>query len=205
MAQTEQIVSKMNLAEGHFIKLDSKKRITYLPKGVYLTSFEDVKGLEFSKVYVLGLDLTSIKDFKNAKVAMEIAEEAITLKSKVWYADQKGERNSVKFMGTLGTVLVTYKDAFLKISAEISQQLKSILGNKFENFFKEKRIIKLKETATDDQTITLLLNKLGEEKFLEIFDIEIVTVTNEDMDRKQFQLPEDARNLINQFKASLRV
>ncbi|EKD99922.1 MAG: hypothetical protein ACD_22C00135G0004 [uncultured bacterium] len=77
MAQTEQIVSKMNLAEGHFIKLDSKKRITYLPKGVYLTSFEDVKGLEFSKVYVLGLDLTSIKDFKNAKKAFVAVTRAM--------------------------------------------------------------------------------------------------------------------------------
>ncbi|HBD95354.1 MAG TPA: hypothetical protein DC057_14395 [Spirochaetia bacterium] len=173
------------------VSLPSKSKIPIIDNKIYYKDVDDY--------------IAKNKDFKNAKVAMEIAEEAITLKSKVWYADQKGERNSVKFMGTLGTVLVTYKDAFLKISAEISQQLKSILGNKFENFFKEKRIIKLKETATDDQTITLLLNKLGEEKFLEIFDIEIVTVTNEDMDRKQFQLPEDARNLINQFKASLRV
>ena len=172
------------------VSLPSKSKIPIIDNKIYYKDVDDY--------------IAKNKDFKNAKVAMEIAEEAITLKSKVWYADQKGERTSVKFMGTLGTVLVTYKDAFLKISAEISQQLKSILGNKFENFFKEKRIIKLKETATDDQTITLLLNKLGEEKFLEIFDIEIVTVTNEDMDRKQFQLPEDARNLINQFKASLR-
>ncbi|MFA5776053.1 MAG: hypothetical protein WC988_00605 [Patescibacteria group bacterium] len=38
------------------IVLDPKDRIFYTPKGVYLTMFENCKGLEFAKVYVVGMN-----------------------------------------------------------------------------------------------------------------------------------------------------
>ncbi len=69
MKMAEDAVRNLNLPEDKVIRLDSKKRITYIPKGVYLTSFENCKGLEFAKVYVVGLDLNNIKDFTQAKKA----------------------------------------------------------------------------------------------------------------------------------------
>lgn len=48
------------------VLLDSTKKAFYTPKGLYLTQFEDCKGLEFSKVYVVGLDKNA-KSFGQAK------------------------------------------------------------------------------------------------------------------------------------------
>ena len=141
--------------------------------------------------------------FKNAKVSMEVAEQAILEKSGEWYSNQKGEANSVKFAGNNGTITATYKDAFLKINEEISNELKDDLGNTFDVYFEEKRNIKLNKT--DDETIELLMKTLGETKFLEIFDIEVSTITVSEMDRKQFELPESSRNLIKQYKAAMKV
>lgn len=61
----------------HFIKLEGDKQIRYIPKGIYLTKFEDVKGLEFSKVYIIGLNLTTIASFKDAKSAFVAVTRAM--------------------------------------------------------------------------------------------------------------------------------
>lgn len=47
--------------------LNPKDRIFYTPSGIYLTMFENCKGLEFAKVYVLGMSKTP-KDFPEAKM-----------------------------------------------------------------------------------------------------------------------------------------
>lgn len=145
------------------------------------------------------------REYKDAKVAMEVAEQSIVDRGYAWYEGQKGELNSVKFAGTDGAVLVTYKDSFIKIGQDIADELKLKLKDKFNNFFREKRVIKLKETATDDATIDFLLNTLGEAKFIEIFDVEVATVTVPDMDKKQFDLSSSVKSLISQYKPALRV
>ena len=70
-------LSTMKIESSLYVKLDSKRRITYIPNGVYLSRFEDCKGLEFSKVYVLGLDLDNIRDFKEAKRAFVAVTRAM--------------------------------------------------------------------------------------------------------------------------------
>ena len=67
VAQAEKIILGSSLPEEKLIKLDSHAKITYIPKGVYLTMFEECKGLEFAKVYILDLNLTKLKGIKNAK------------------------------------------------------------------------------------------------------------------------------------------
>lgn len=51
------------------IRLSGEKRISYIPTGVYLTGVENCKGLEFSKVFVIGLDLEKVSSFEEAKRA----------------------------------------------------------------------------------------------------------------------------------------
>ncbi len=69
LKRTEEEIRKLNLPDDRFIVLDSKKKITYLPNGVYLVQFEDSKGLEFAKVYVMGLNLDKVHTFPDAKKA----------------------------------------------------------------------------------------------------------------------------------------
>jgi DNA helicase-2/ATP-dependent DNA helicase PcrA len=73
----DEALSSLLQDNDHFIKLDADKQIRYIPKGVYLTKFEDVKGLEFSKIYILGLKLGDIKTFKDAKSAFVAVTRAM--------------------------------------------------------------------------------------------------------------------------------
>ncbi|MFA6981801.1 MAG: 3'-5' exonuclease, partial [Patescibacteria group bacterium] len=59
------------------IILDENKPIHYIPKGVYLTTFDNCKGLEFSKVYVLNLRLSKISSFFEAKRAFVAVTRAM--------------------------------------------------------------------------------------------------------------------------------
>jgi DNA helicase-2/ATP-dependent DNA helicase PcrA len=61
----------------HFITLDSNKPIRYIPKGIYLSKFKDCKGLEFSKVYVIGLDTQKIHNFTQAKAVFVAVTRAM--------------------------------------------------------------------------------------------------------------------------------
>lgn len=65
--EMDTFLNKLNLPEEQYVKLDPSKKIAYLPKGVYLTKFENCKGLEFSKVYVLGKGLSKIDNYTDAK------------------------------------------------------------------------------------------------------------------------------------------
>ncbi|OGC51718.1 hypothetical protein A2W32_02705 [candidate division WWE3 bacterium RBG_16_37_10] len=65
----QKIINIKRNNSGRIITLNSKEKITYIPKGLYLTMFDDCKGLEFSKVYVLDLNLDKINTFKDAKKA----------------------------------------------------------------------------------------------------------------------------------------
>lgn len=69
MTEVENIVGSLGIDSEKIIKLDSKKRITYLPQGIYLTQFDNAKGLEFAKVYVIGLNTLKIETFNEAKKA----------------------------------------------------------------------------------------------------------------------------------------
>lgn len=51
------------------IILEEIKKSFYTPRGIYILDFENCKGLEFNKVYLLGFDLEKIKDFDTAKKA----------------------------------------------------------------------------------------------------------------------------------------
>ncbi len=73
----EKALPQQVLTSDSFIKLDSHKQIRYIPKGIYLSHFSDCKGLEFSKVYVVGLDLTKIHNFTQAKGAFVAVTRAM--------------------------------------------------------------------------------------------------------------------------------
>ncbi len=65
------------ISDEKLITLQTDTRISYIPKGVYLSKFEDCKGLEFAKVYVLGLNLDNINNFAEAKKAFVAVTRAM--------------------------------------------------------------------------------------------------------------------------------
>jgi len=100
-------------------------------------------------------------------------------------------------------VQVSFKDAFCKIPLEQEAALQAIMGSRYEDFFFQKREISMVDTS--DESIQALLADLGEEKFAKYFKIDLSVGTKQDMDRKQFQLPPEARLAIKQYKPALKI
>jgi DNA helicase IV len=68
----DEIISKLKEKIDNpekLIILEEIKKSFYTPRGVYVLDFENCKGLEFNKVYLLGFDLENINDFETAKKA----------------------------------------------------------------------------------------------------------------------------------------
>lgn len=71
-------ISKSPKLKNIVIKLEQNKQIPYVPKGVYIMSMEDCKGLEFSRVYILGLDITKSKSLQDARKAFVAVTRAMS-------------------------------------------------------------------------------------------------------------------------------
>ncbi|MBW6441878.1 AAA family ATPase [Patescibacteria group bacterium] len=63
--------------KGNYVELVPSEKISYTPRGVYLMKSDDCKGLEFAKVYVIGLNTNKIKDFSFAKKAFVAVTRAM--------------------------------------------------------------------------------------------------------------------------------
>ena len=75
--QIDEIISDLDLPHEKYIKLRETDRVSYLPRAVYLTHFNNCKGLEFGKVYVLGLNPEDVSDFIEAKRAFVAVTRAM--------------------------------------------------------------------------------------------------------------------------------
>jgi len=103
-------------------------------------------------------------------------------------------------------VQVTYKDKFSAISIDEKDTIEADLEDaeqEFDTYFEERRVLTLVDTS--DETVQLLIEKLGPEKFKQIFEIKLSLAAKPDMDRKQFSLPEKVKWLVSQDKASVKV
>ena len=68
----EEIISKLKekISDPEkLIILEEVKKSFYTPRGIYVLDFENSKGLEFNKVYLLGFNLNKIENFEQAKKA----------------------------------------------------------------------------------------------------------------------------------------
>lgn len=75
--EAEKIIANTKVQPNLFVKLDQTKRINYVPKGVYLMDIDDCKGLEFSKVYILGLNLDKVDSPETARKAFVAVTRAM--------------------------------------------------------------------------------------------------------------------------------
>ena len=73
----QNLVNRKRTDSERIITLNSSEKITYIPKGLYITMFEECKGLEFAKVYVLDLNLDTINSFREAKKAFVAVTRAM--------------------------------------------------------------------------------------------------------------------------------
>jgi len=144
---------------------------------------------------------------KDAEATFKALESQVVELTSAAYAQhaQSGEfTKSLNIPGTTSAgVQVSYKDQFSAIPIEQEPDLKEALGEKFDTYFEQKRDLSLVDTS--DETIQLLIKKLGPDEFRRIFAIKITLTCKADMDRKQFELPVAATAIIKQYKPALKI
>jgi hypothetical protein len=101
-------------------------------------------------------------------------------------------------------VQVVYSDKFSALPIEAEEGLREQLGEDFDTHFEQKREITLNDTS--DETVALLIKKLGAETVAKLFAIKLSIVAKPDMDRRQFDLPEGVATLagLKQNKAGVK-
>lgn len=149
------------------------------------------------------------ESFRQAETEFRAKESELIEKAKVLYeknAKVGSFTKSVNFDGskTLG-MQVSFQDRFSNVPVDHENELKELMkkaGIDFDEYFQEKRILKLNDTS--DETIELIRKKLGADLFLQIFGIDISFESKEDMDRDQFKLPAEVRAFLKQNKPSCK-
>ncbi len=63
------ILKKSTVKQDRITVLEKGKNIEYKPKGIYLTEFENCKGLEFGKVYLIGRNPLDNETFEEARAS----------------------------------------------------------------------------------------------------------------------------------------
>ena len=77
LEKLSEILKELSPIKERLVILRETDRIEYQPRAIYLTHFDNCKGLEFGKVYVVGLDIDGIESFKEAKKAFVAVTRAM--------------------------------------------------------------------------------------------------------------------------------
>lgn len=143
-----------------------------------------------------------VRSYKELGIQKDLKEVAILERSGQEYKKNLGKKTSFKFKGVENNIVtVSHKNAFSKI--EYDSEL--VNSPKFDTYFDKKRTLAFKNPS--DENLSLVIEKLGQEKFLELFQVDLEIKVKEDMNERQFdpKIPEDFRKYIKQYKASLKV
>jgi DNA helicase-2/ATP-dependent DNA helicase PcrA len=76
LQRVEETIKKIS-PKQEITKLAENSKIHYTPTGVYLMKVDDCKGLEFAKVYILGLNLDKVKNADEARKAFVAVTRAM--------------------------------------------------------------------------------------------------------------------------------
>ena len=76
-AEARKVLNSVYKKSEQIIELSENTKISYTPTGLYLMNVQNCKGLEFSRVYVLGLNLKQIETLEKAKEAFVAVTRAM--------------------------------------------------------------------------------------------------------------------------------
>lgn len=144
---------------------------------------------------------------QSAKATFEALEAQLLEQVRPEYREAAMEGDFSKTLNVAGQetsgVQFSFKDAFTTIPAEKEDVLREKVGEKYDNYFYQKRDISVADTS--DEVVSLLLDKLGADDFTRLFKIQTSVGTKPDLDRKQFSLPQSAQLIIQQYKPSMKL
>jgi hypothetical protein len=149
--------------------------------------------------------LRAYEALKEAEASFrKVEEEMLTVARKLYEDGARGNNfnGAFNFEGvkTEG-VQVVFQDRFTQIPEDSEAVLRKAVGKKYPEYFQDKRDIALKDPS--DEVIEMLMEKLGD-NFDKLFKVKVSITTKPGMDRKQFELCYEARELFNQYKPSVK-
>lgn len=161
----------------------------------------DVDGELADRVY------NSYQEMKDKEAAFQALEAQLLEKVAPEY---EGAARGGSFSKTINVqgkftpgVQISWKDQFKDLPLDSESMLRSVLGDRFTAYFEQVRKITLADTS--DEAVQTILNKLGETLFKKYFSIDIRIGCKADMDRRRWELPEQIKNSLQQYKPSLKI
>jgi hypothetical protein len=144
------------------------------------------------------------QEFKTAESTFRLLESNLIQEVMPEYKSLAKQEKFSKTISVPGEdtpgVKLSWKDMFSKLDINQEKFLKDKLGERYQVCFKQERSLQLLDTS--DAALSLLQEKLGED-FLKLFQIKLSLACQENMDQKQFNLPDPVKNLLVQSKPSL--
>ena len=141
------------------------------------------------------------KEIDNLTAELEINGAIILNETGKRYEASKGDIASYKINSDSGMITISYKNAFSKPGNDPEL----LEHEKCMEFFRNKRSISIKEEKLEEkETISFLIEQIGMEKFSTIFDLKQELVAKDDLNKSQFDAPEEIKRFIKQYKASIK-
>jgi hypothetical protein len=133
-----------------------------------------------------------------AEAKFKLVESEVLKVSNPEYVKRSRSGHHTKSLDVLGDITkgvqVVYSDRFADLPVDQESYLREKLGHKFGSYFEQSRKLSLRdEAAADDDFIRKLLGLLGPEGFAKAFVVKVSLACKDDMDRRQFEIPEEVR------------
>jgi hypothetical protein len=150
---------------------------------------------------------------KAAKADLELSEEQLLGEVSPVYVERLREQyvNSARLNEDNVEATVSWKDAYSKIPVEKIDEIKELVGDKYDEFFKEvNEIVVREDVASNPNLLEELIREVGPDKFSKYFDVaqHVKPTTRFTEERHRTLSPEVNTQLdvtVRQYKPSVRI
>jgi hypothetical protein len=153
---------------------------------------------------------TAVQEAHDAQTIADAKKKEAIEKARTLYESRAlaGEfSKSINFEGVeTNGIQVTFKDEF-RIEKEgvavDEDEVVGLIGQElFNKYFEQRRKIVVK--ATDNASIVIFREKLGDALFNQLFEVSLSIGCKSDMDRKQFEAPQEVKGLLKQVGSTVK-
>lgn len=150
---------------------------------------------------------------KSAKAELELSEEELLSHVKPEYQKTLKERfvNSARLAEGEVEATVSWKDAYTKVPSEKETEIRDLVGNKYDDYFKTVNEIVVKEdVASNERLLEELIAAVGPETFGKFFDVaQHVKPTSRFTQERYRELSPEVNNqldvTVRQYKPAVRM
>lgn len=150
---------------------------------------------------------------KAAKADLELSEEELINAIKPSYVETLKNRyvNSARLSENDIEAIVSWKDAYSKIPTENADEIKGLVGDKFNDYFREVNEIVVKEdVASNEKLLEELITAVGPDTFSKYFDVAQKIVPKKEFTERRYKEFSAEQNSkldmhVRQYKPSVRM